>query len=38
MNINSGEARLVLLCPAWRKWGTARTVRADLSGAKIEDD
>ena len=24
MNINSGEARLVLLCPAWRKWGTAR--------------
>jgi hypothetical protein len=27
MNINSGEARLVLLCPAWRKWGTARTVQ-----------
>src|SRR5215831_73043 len=27
MNINSGEARLVLLCPAWKKWGTARTVR-----------
>jgi hypothetical protein len=25
MNINSGEARLVLLWPAWRKWGTART-------------
>src|SRR5262245_4412789 len=21
MNINSTEARLVLLCPAWRKWG-----------------
>ena len=27
MNINSGEARLVLLCPAWRKWGTARRVK-----------
>jgi alpha-beta hydrolase superfamily lysophospholipase len=27
MNIKSGEARLVLLCPAWRKWGTARTVK-----------
>ena len=27
MNINSGEARLVLLCPAWKKWGTARTVK-----------
>jgi hypothetical protein len=29
MNINSGDARLVLLCPAWRKWGTARTVKPD---------
>jgi hypothetical protein len=28
MNINSGEARLVLLCPAWKKYGTVRTVRA----------
>lgn len=27
MNIDSGEARLVLLCPAWRKWGTARTAK-----------
>jgi alpha/beta hydrolase family protein len=27
MNINSGGAKLVLLCPAWRKWGTARTVK-----------
>ena len=27
MNINSGEAKLVLLCPAWRKYGTARTVK-----------
>jgi len=28
MNINSGNARLVLLCPAWRKYGTAKTVKA----------
>jgi hypothetical protein len=27
MNINSGEAKLVLLCPAWKNWGTARTVK-----------
>jgi hypothetical protein len=27
MNINGGDARLVLRCPAWRKWGTARTVK-----------
>jgi len=27
MNINSGEAKLVLLCSAWRKWGTASTVK-----------
>jgi hypothetical protein len=27
MNIHSGEARLVLLCPAWKKHGTARTVK-----------
>src|SRR6266567_3225871 len=27
MNISSGEARLVLLCPAWRKYGTARAVK-----------
>ncbi len=27
MNINSGDARLVLLCPAWKKWGTVRTVK-----------
>src|SRR4051812_31215285 len=27
MNIKSGEARLVLLCPAWKKWGTAKAVK-----------
>ena len=29
MNLDSGKARLVLLCPAWRKYGTARTVKPD---------
>lgn len=27
MNIDSGEVQLVLLCPAWKKYGTARTVK-----------
>ena len=29
MNIDSGTAKLVLLCPAWKNWGTAKTVRPD---------
>lgn len=28
MNIVSGDTPLVLLCPAWKKWGTATTVKA----------
>jgi hypothetical protein len=27
MNLHSGRAKLVLLCPAWKKHGTARTVK-----------
>lgn len=27
MNMESGEARLVLLCPAWRKYGRAANVK-----------
>ena len=27
MNISSGSARLVLLCPAWKKWGTVKTLK-----------
>jgi hypothetical protein len=27
MNINSGGARLVLLCPGWKKWGAVKTVK-----------
>ena len=28
MSLHTGDARLVLLCPAWRKYGSARTVKA----------
>src|SRR4051794_7959976 len=27
MNLDSGDAKLVLLCPAWKKFGSARTVK-----------
>ena len=27
MNLDSGSTPLVLLCPAWRRWGTATTVK-----------
>jgi hypothetical protein len=27
MNISSGHAKLVLLCPAWKKWETVKTVK-----------
>jgi len=27
MNINVGIAPLVLLCPAWKNWGTAKTIK-----------
>lgn len=27
MNIRSGTARLVLLCPAWKKWGTVKRAK-----------
>ncbi len=29
MNIDSSGATLILLCPAWKKWGAARTVKPD---------
>ena len=29
MNIKIGDARLVLLCPAWKKYGTAKAVKPD---------
>ncbi len=27
MNLNAGATPLVLLCPAWKRWGEARTVK-----------
>ena len=27
VNLDSGSARLVLICPAWKKWGTAKSVK-----------
>jgi len=27
LNIKSGQTRLVLLCPAWKRWGSATTVK-----------
>lgn len=29
MKINSGSTPLVVLCPAWKRWGTAKTVKAN---------
>jgi hypothetical protein len=31
MNLDSGDTPLVLLCPAWKKHGTARTVRQNTT-------
>ena len=30
MNIDSGSTPLVLLCPAWKNWGTAKTLKANF--------
>jgi hypothetical protein len=30
MHLRSGAAKLVLLCPAWKKFGTAREVKANV--------
>jgi hypothetical protein len=31
MNIDSGDTPLVLLCPAWKTWGTATTVKSNTT-------
>ena len=31
MNLRSGDARLVLLCPAWKRHGTATTVKRNTT-------
>ena len=31
MHVNSGDTPLVLLCPAWKRWGTATTVKSNTT-------
>ncbi len=31
MNLDSKETPLVLLCPAWRKWGTTATLKPNAA-------
>lgn len=31
MNMNSGDAKLVLLCPAWKNWGEAKSVKQNTA-------
>ena len=31
MNLTAGDTPLVLLCPAWRKYGSAKTVKANAT-------
>lgn len=31
MNIDSGETPLVLLCPAWKRWGTATKIKGNAT-------
>lgn len=39
MNLQSGATPLVLLCPAWKRWGTARTVKptATILHARLDE-
>ena len=38
MNIDSGSTPLVLLCPAWKRWGKATTVKPGAVILHSEDD
>jgi hypothetical protein len=38
MNIDSGDTPLVLLCPAWKTWGTATTVKVNITILHSEAD
>ena len=31
INLDSGDTPLVLLCPAWERWGTARAVKKNTT-------
>ena len=36
MNIDSGTRPLVLLCPAWKRWGTATTVKPNTAPIAVK--
>lgn len=38
MNLDAGTTPLVLLCPAWKRWGKARTVRPGTTILHAEAD
>ncbi len=38
VNMNSGGTPLVLLCPAWKRWGAATTIKADSVILHSPDD
>lgn len=38
MNIETKDTPLILLCPAWKKWGTATTVKKDTTILHSRDD
>lgn len=38
MNIESGDTRLVLLCPSWKRWGKATTVKKNTVILHSRDD
>jgi len=38
MNVHAGRTALVLLCPAWKNWGTARTVKPGTMILHSEQD
>lgn len=38
MNLDAGSTPLVLLCPAWKRWGTARTVKPGTTLLHSEAD
>jgi len=38
MNIDSGDTPLVLLCPAWKTWGTVATVKPNTTILHSEAD
>ena len=38
MNINSGDTPVVLLCPAWKTWGTASMVKPNTTILHSRED